>query len=77
MQLSEKVFKHIQLLLFMLLIKESLENHISTKKINETLLNITPQNFHLKEVSRDDVKNEIHNLNVKKQSIHGLISSSI
>ena len=42
------------------------ENHISTKKINEILPNITPENFHLKEVSRDDVKNEIHNLNVKK-----------
>ena len=49
------------------------ENHISIKKIHETFPNIIPENFHFKEVSKDDVRKEIHNLNVKKSSIYGSV----
>ena len=53
------------------------ENHISIKKIHETFPNIIPENFHFKEVSKDDVRKEIRNLNVKKSSTYGSIPSSI
>ena len=43
------------------------ENYISIGKINETFLNIIPENFHLKEVSKDDVRKEIRKLNVKNR----------
>ena len=43
------------------------ENHISIKKIYETFPNIIPENFHFKEVSKDDVRKEIRNLNVKNR----------
>ena len=38
---------------------DMLENYISVEKINETFPNIIPENFHLKEVSQDDVRKEI------------------
>ena len=53
------------------------DNHISIKKIHETFLNIIPENFHFKEVSKDDVRKEIRNLNVKKSSTYGSIPASI
>ena len=53
------------------------ENHISIKKIHETFPNIIPEKFHFKEVSKDDVRKEIRNLNVKKSSIYGSIAASI
>ena len=53
------------------------ENHISIKKIHETFPNIIPENFHFKEVSKDDVRKEIRNLNVKKSSTYGSIPASI
>ena len=43
------------------------ENYISIGKINETFLNIIPENFHLKEVSKDDVRKKIRKLNVKNR----------
>ena len=43
------------------------ENHVSIKKIHETFPNIIPENFHFKEVSKDDVRKEIRNLNVKNR----------
>ena len=49
------------------------ENHISIKKIHETFPNIIPEKFHFKEVSKDDVRKEIRNLNVKKFSTYGSI----
>ena len=49
------------------------ENHISIKKIYETFPNIIPDNFHFKEVTKDDVRKEIYNLNVKKSSTYGSI----
>ena len=53
------------------------ENHISIKKIYETFPNIIPENFHFKEVSKDDVRKEIRNLNVKKLSTYSSIPASI
>ena len=53
------------------------DNHISIKKIHETFLNIIPENFHFKEVSKDDVRKEIRNLNVKKLSTYSSIPASI
>ena len=53
------------------------ENHISIKKIHETFPNIIPENFHFKEVSKDDVRKEIRDLNFKKSSTYGLIPASI
>ena len=54
-----------------------IENHISIKKMHETFPNIIPENFRFKEVSKDDVKKEIRNLNVKKSSTYGSILASI
>ena len=53
------------------------ENHVSIKKIHETFPNIISENFHLKEISKDDIRNEIHSLNVKKLSTYGLIPATI
>ena len=53
------------------------ENHISIKKIHETFPNIIPENFHVKEVSKHDVRKEIRNLNVKKLSTYRLVPRSI
>ena len=53
------------------------DNHISIKKIRETFLNIIPENFHFKEVSKDDVRKEISNLKVKKSSTYSSIPASI
>ena len=47
------------------------ENHISIKEIHETFPNIISENFHLKEVSKDDVRKEMRNLNSKKLSSYG------
>ena len=53
------------------------ENHISIKEIHETFPNIISENFHFKEVSKDDVRKEMRNLNVKKLSSYGSIPLSI
>ena len=53
------------------------ENHVNIKKIHETFPNIISENFHLKEISKDDIRNEIHSLNVKKLSTYGLIPATI
>ena len=53
------------------------ENHISIKKMHETFPNIIPENFHFKEVSKDDVRKDIRNLNVKKSSTYRSITASI
>ena len=53
------------------------ENHISIKKIHETFPNILPENFHFKQVLKDQVRKKIRNLNVKKSSTYGSIPSSI
>ena len=53
------------------------ENHISIKKIHKIFPNIIPENFHFKEVSKDDVRKEIRNLNVKKLSTYSSIPASI
>ena len=53
------------------------ENHISIKKIHETFPNIIPENFHFKEVSKDDVRKEMRNLNVKKSLVYGSVPASI
>ena len=45
--------------------------------MHETFPNIIPENFRFKEVSKDDVKKEIRNLNVKKSSTYGSILASI
>ena len=37
------------------------ENHISIKKIHETFPNIIPENFHFKEVSKDEARKKIKN----------------
>ena len=53
------------------------ENHISIKKIHETFPNIIPENFHFKEVSKDDVRKEMRDLNVKKSLMYGSVPASI
>ena len=53
------------------------ENHISIKEIHETFPNIMSENFHFKEVSKDDVRKEMRNLNVKKLSSYSSIPVSI
>ena len=53
------------------------ENHISIKNIHETFPNIIPENFRFKEVSKDNVRKEIHYLNVKKSPRYGSIPTSI
>ena len=53
------------------------ENHISIKEIHETFPNIISENFHLKEVSKDNVRKEMRNLNSKKLSSYGSIPVSI
>ena len=53
------------------------ENHITIKKIHETFPNIIPENFHFKEVSKDDVRKEMRNLNVKKSLTYGSVPASI
>ena len=45
---------------------DTFENHITIKKIHEIFPNIISENFHFKEVSKDDVRKEIRKLNVKK-----------
>ena len=51
--------------------------HISIKKIHEPFPNIIPENFHFKEVSKDSVRREIRNLDVKRSSTYGSIPPSI
>ena len=53
------------------------ENHISIKKIHETFPNIIPENFHFKEVYKDDVRKEMRNLNFKKSLTYGSVPASI
>ena len=53
------------------------ENHISIKKVHETFPKIIIENFRFKKVSKDDVRKEICNLNVKKSSTYCSISASI
>ena len=43
------------------------ENHISITYIHETFLNNIPENFHFKEISKDDVRKEMRNVNVKNR----------
>ena len=50
---------------------------LALKEIHETFPNIIPENFYFKEVSKDDVRKEIHNLNNKKPSTYGSILASI
>ena len=45
--------------------------------MHETFPNIIPENFHYKEVSKDDVRKDIRNLNVKKSSTYRSIPASI
>ena len=54
-------------------------NHVrrTIKKIHETFPNIIPENFYSKEVSKDNVRKGIRNLNVKKSSTYGSIPASI
>ena len=56
---------------------DTFENHITIKKIHEIFPNIISENFHFKEVSKDDVRKEIRNLNVKKLSTYSSIPASI
>ena len=53
------------------------ENHINIKKIHETFPNIIPEKFHFKELSKDNVRKEIRNLNGKKPSTDGSIPAFI
>ena len=52
------------------------ENHIRIKKIQENFPNIIPENFHFRDVSKDDVT-KIRNLNVKQSLTYGSIPASI
>ena len=48
-------------------------NHISVKKIKDSFPNIVSGDFNFQEVSGEDVKKEIINLNVRKSSANGPI----
>ena len=50
-------------------IASDFDNHISIKRIKESFQNIVSRDFNFQEVSREDVKKEIIDLNVKKSSI--------
>ena len=45
--------------------------------MHEIFTNIIPANFHLKEISKDDVRKEVCGLNIKKLLTHGSICASI
>ena len=53
------------------------DNHTSIKKIKESFSNIVSGDFNFQKVSREDVKKEIINLNVKKSSTNGSIPATI
>ena len=50
---------------------------ISIKKIKEIYLEIAPNSFKFKPVTKDDIKNEIQNLDIKKLSTFGFIPATI
>ena len=52
-------------------ITSNFDNHIIIKKIKESFLNTVFRDFNFQEVCREDVKNKIINLNVKKSSTNG------
>ena len=52
-------------------------DHISIKKIKEIYPEIVPNSFKFEPVTKDDIKNEIQNLNVKKSSTFGCIPVTI
>ena len=52
-------------------------DHISVKKIKEFYPEIVPTSFKFEPVTKDDMKNEIQNLNVKKSSTFGCIPVTI
>ena len=45
--------------------------------MHEIFTNIIPANFHVKEISKDDVRKEVCSLNIKKLLTHGSIRASI
>ena len=53
-------------------ITSKFDNHISVKKIKESFPNIVSGDFNFQEVTREDVKKEIINLNVKNPQLMGL-----
>ena len=58
-------------------ISSNLDNHISIKKLKEPFPNIVSGDFNFQEVSREDVKKQIINLNVKKSSTNRSIPARI
>ena len=52
-------------------------DHISIKKIKENYSEIVLNSFKFEPVTKDDIKNEIQNLNVKKSSTFGCIPVTI
>ena len=52
-------------------------DHISIKKIKEIYPEIVPNSFKFEPVTKDDIKNEIQKLNVKKSSKFGCIPVTI
>ena len=52
-------------------------DYISIKKIKESYPEIVPNSFKFEPVTKDDIKNEIQNLNVKKSSKFGCIPVTI
>ena len=57
-------------------ITSNFDNHVSTKKIKESLPNIISGDFNFQEVAREDVKKKI-NLNVKISATNGSIPAAI
>ena len=58
-------------------ITSNFDNYISIKKIKESFPNIVSGDFNFQVISREDVKKEIINLNVKKSSRNGSIPATI
>ena len=58
-------------------IASKFDNHISIKKIKESFPNIASGDFNFQEVAREDVKNEIINLNVKTSWTNWSIPATI
>ena len=53
------------------------DNHKGIKKIKESFPNIVSGNFNFQEVSKEDIKKEKINLNIKKSSTIGSIPAPI
>ena len=53
-------------------ITSNFDNHVSVKKIKESFPNIVSSDFNFQEFAREDIKQEIINLNLKNPQLMAL-----